>query len=443
MTAAVLVVADDLTGANAAAAGFARAGLRAVTVGNHRLAASVAEFAPRFDVVVVSTDSRHLPPEESRRRVAQAVRTGWPARLVCNRVDTTLRGNIGPSTAAMLDAIADLSGRRAVALCAPAHPAAGRHTVGGAQLLYGRRLEDTELVRDPLNPMATSDVAEIIAAGSGLRTHHVPLHAVVGPPGELVELIRAAVTKADALIVDAITEDHLVRAARAAVRATDEVVWVAVDPGPGSLALANALGLTAECARHRPPVLAVSGSATALTRDQLRRLAAERTTHLVRARLEGTPPRLNIASVTKALRDALAHAGAGEVVLLATVVDDADLAPMGEGIAESLPGDLAQAVRDVLATDDIGGLFSSGGDVTAALLTRLGSRGLAVEGEVAPLAVAGVLVGGPWNGLPLVTKGGLVGDASTTVTCIDHLIRRAEIIGHQVLAADPLTRPEP
>jgi hypothetical protein len=55
---------------------------------------------------------------------------------------------------------------------------------------------------------------------------------------------------------------------------------------------------------------------------------------------------------------------------------------------------------------------------------------------VVPLAVAGSLVGGPWDGLPVVTKGGLVGDAGTTVACLDHLRSNADAHRRQVSAAE-------
>jgi D-threonate/D-erythronate kinase len=56
---------------------------------------------------------------------------------------------------------------------------------------------------------------------------------------------------------------------------------------------------------------------------------------------------------------------------------------------------------------------------------------------VVPLAVCGSLVGGPWDGLPIVTKGGLVGDAGTTVACLTHLRREADSHRRQVAAAQP------
>ena len=109
-----LVVADDLTGANAAAAGFARAGLRAATAQTVQRADIIAEMGSRFDVVVANADCRHAAPEFAAERVAAAVLAGWPARLVCNRVDTTLRGNVGATTAAVLSQVRELTSSRVV-----------------------------------------------------------------------------------------------------------------------------------------------------------------------------------------------------------------------------------------------------------------------------------------------------------------------------------------
>ncbi|WP_063784349.1 four-carbon acid sugar kinase family protein [Streptomyces sp. SBT349] len=450
----VLVVADDLTGANATAAGFARAGLRAVTAGPGCGGEALADFTARFDAVVVCTDSRHSPPAEAAAHVTAAIAAGGPAALVCNRIDSTLRGNVGATTAAALRAVRDRSGRRAVALCAPAHPGAGRHTVQGRQLLDGVRLEETELAHDPRSPVPTSDIAALLAAQAPeLATAVLPLSAVTGDPAALrAGIARHLAEGADVLIADALTTDHLARSAEAAVAAGgDGVEWVAVDPGPGSVALADALGLAA-----RPggaPLLAVSGSTTRLTRDQLARLTAERTVHVVRPVPEdpsGAVP--DPGPTAAALGAALAGAAPGTTVLLATVMDGADVVELTPEAAARLPVALATTVRRALDRHRVDGLFATGGDVAAALLAELGVTGVAIEEEIVPLAVAGTVVGGPFAGLPVVTKGGLVGDSGTTLTCLDHLARMATAAHRQVPTAHgrapsgnghaPTTRPE-
>ena len=432
----VLVVADDLTGANAAAAGFARAGLRAVTASAADGADLVAGMVARFDVVVATTDSRHVDAGVAAERVAAVVRAGWPAALVCNRIDTTLRGNVGATTKAVIDQVAALSGTRVVALCAPAHPAADRHTIGGTQLLRGQRLEETEVARDTRTPMRTSDIAVIIKAQADLEVVAIPMAIVTGTPDELVSAIRSAVDGgADVIVADATTEAHLDRVATAAVAAADgtDVVWVTSDPGPASVALARAIGL--EPTSRTAPILAVSASATEITRIQLRQLANDRGAQLHRTPTDGLTAVPDADATARLLDSVLAAAAPDGVVVIATVVDESDLRELTQQEAEQIPRALARAVRRTMESRRVDGLFTTGGDVTAAVLHELGSHGLEISDEVVPLAVAGTVVGGPWDGLHIVTKGGLVGDAGTTVACVDQLRTNADLHRRQVTSA--------
>ncbi|SEF15800.1 four-carbon acid sugar kinase family protein [Jiangella alba] len=438
-TAALLVIADDLTGANAAAAGFARAGLRSVTAGADQPPGVVAELASRYDAVVVSTDARHASGPEAAGRATAVVRAGWPVRLVCNRVDSTLRGNVGATTAAVLAAVTAESGRRAVALCAPAHPEAGRQTVEGRQLLDGVRLEDTELARDPRSPVRRSEVALLLGEQADLRIAELPLSLVTGGTAALADGVRDRLAAgADVIVADALTLEHLDRTAAAAVAAGgDDVVWVGVDPGPASVALARALGIAGSA--EGAPLLAVSGSATGLTRLQLARLRAARRVTVVPAAPSDSGPVPDVDATAAALSHALAAAGAADVVLLASVLDDADVVGITPDDAPLLPAALARVARRALETRAVDGLFATGGDLAAALFAELGAYGLDVETEVEPLAVAGTVVGGPWAGLPVVTKGGLIGSADTIVGCGDHLRATAEATRRRVHAAQSRT----
>lgn len=439
--ASVLVVADDLTGGNATAADFAAVGLRAVTASAVDRPDVVAEMVSRFDVVVATTEARHAGPEDAAQRTRAVVRAGWPVRLVCNRIDSTLRGNVGATTAAVLSEVRELTGRRAVALCAPAHPGAGRHTIGGHQLLGGRRLEETEVARDARTPMRSSDVAAILRQQAELTARSVPMAAVTGPSGELVELLRAALDDGvDVLVADATTAEHLDRVAAAAVAAAEglDLVWVSSDPGPGSVALARALGL--DRAATGAPLLAVSGSATDLTRQQLGALAGEE--HVTVYRVPTLPDSAvpDVDATSRLLGEALSQAGPADVVVLATVLDDADVHRTTPEDADRIPRELARAVRRNLEAHAVGGLYTTGGDVTAAVLAELGSSGLEIWEAVVPLAVAGTVVGGPWDGLHVVTKGGLIGDADTAVLCMEHLRRAVERDRRHVTSAEPRTR---
>jgi uncharacterized protein YgbK (DUF1537 family) len=69
----------------------------------------------------------------------------------------------------------------------------------------------------------------------------------------------------------------------------------------------------------------------------------------------------------------------------------------------------------------IGGLYSSGGEVTAAVIRKLGGKGFGVRGEVLPLAACGHILQGPFSHLPMVTKGGFAGDERGLIQCVDCL----------------------
>ncbi len=436
------MVADDLTGANACAAGFARAGMRAVTLGRTDDWSTIADFHPRFDTIVVTTDSRHSPPEEVFGPIDQAVRAGWPVELLSTRIDTTLRGNVGTATEAMLTTARELSDRRVVGLCLAAHPAADRVTVDGHQLLRGSRLEHTELAHDPRTPVDTSDVAEVLRRSSDLRVGHLPLHLVTGHHDALVAAVRTMLgADIDVIVADSLTEEHLDRVAIAAVAAGDDIQWVTVDPGPGALAMARALGLPDGSGAG--PLLAVSGSATELTRVQLQRLITERACRVVRPTTltDSVVPDVD-ATVADVVR-AVESSAPDEIVLVPTVLDGSDLRRLSPDEGDALPGALGRITRRVLRETGVSGIYTTGGDITAAVLHELDGQGLDVEDEVVPLAVAGEIVAGPHAGLPMVTKGGLVGDAETTLLCLDRLTVMARDRQRSARAAPKVARTLP
>ena len=67
------------------------------------------------------------------------------------------------------------------------------------------------------------------------------------------------------------------------------------------------------------------------------------------------------------------------------------------------------------------GLYASGGDVTQALCRLFGASGLNLKGEVLPLAAYGLMLGGNFSGLHVVTKGGSQGNSDAINRCVNYL----------------------
>ena len=83
---------------------------------------------------------------------------------------------------------------------------------------------------------------------------------------------------------------------------------------------------------------------------------------------------------------------------------------------------IAQVLYDLVQEMDgrVGGVYASGGDVAAAFCEKLGISGFNVKGEVIPLAIYSNTIGGAYEGLPMITKGGLVGREDTLLQCMEY-----------------------
>ena len=83
---------------------------------------------------------------------------------------------------------------------------------------------------------------------------------------------------------------------------------------------------------------------------------------------------------------------------------------------------IAQVLYDLVQEMDgrVGGVYASGGDVAAAFCEKLGISGFNVKGEVIPLAIYSNTIGGAHEGLPMITKGGLVGREDTLLQCMEY-----------------------
>ncbi|RKS08579.1 uncharacterized protein YgbK (DUF1537 family) [Nocardiopsis sp. Huas11] len=415
--ARILVLADDLTGANATGARFAHGGMRVASVD----AAHAAEAAEVYDVVVANLDSRHLAAAEAADLVGSVVQGLWPADLVVKRTDTTLRGNVGAEVEAAWRAVRERvpARRRVRVLFAPAHPASGRITADGVQLLDGVPLERTQLALDPLNPMTTSVVADILAEQTSLAVRHVTIGEVTGRG--LADALAAG--DEPVVVCDAVTEEHLADLARAAaeVHRRDGTVWVAADPGPCGAMLARALGLRGR-APDPGPLLAVVGSATELSRRQLDVVAQDPAVRFVDVDpLRCVDDPAYRADTALALARALSEHRFPGAVVVRTCASARDVVRIPADRRRALPGRLADLVVEAAAASAPSALFTSGGDVTSAVLTALGVRALDVGGELVPLAVYGRLDGSPLDGAPIITKGGLVGDDGTLAHCLARL----------------------
>jgi uncharacterized protein YgbK (DUF1537 family) len=420
----IVIIADDLTGANDTGVQFAKQGLKTIVL----MYVPAAPSELDEDVLVVDTQSRALSPTEAYQKVTETAflfKNRDQFQTLYKKIDSTLRGNLGTE----IDAIMDACGLE-LAIVAPAFPANGRMTVGGCHFLGNAPLEATEISRDPLCPVTESHIPTLMAKQTKREVGHIGIKSVMaGTEGILDAMRRLSAAGRKVLVCDAWQEEHLKMIALAAIGLARPVLWV------GSAGLAEyvpmALGLGAASA-DKKPVVVIAGSVSNVTRGQVAMLRQR--TDL--AYIEASPWAFLKPATAQAETDRCYHAAldairAGkDVVIVSGDTDEMVARTKAEGLSlglssrqtsEAVAAALGGLCRRITLNAPLGGLVLTGGDIAVSCCSLLSASGISVLREVAPGIPVGVLKGGQCSGLKVVTKAGAFGAEDALCRAVDSL----------------------
>ncbi|MDP6823473.1 MAG: four-carbon acid sugar kinase family protein [Dehalococcoidia bacterium] len=430
------IYADDLTGALDAAAPFAAIGVSAYV--------SVFGVVPdgaglKHRVLSLNVDTRHgdrFPVFDKAARAAQELRAAGFTLLV-NKIDSTLRGHAGmearaglspePSDPRDIGNQGAWSGPR-LALIAPSFPAMGRTVIGGRALVNGVPLAETEVGNDPLSPVASSEVADLIEANTGIRPSVLTLELVRGD-GRLRDVISDMLGEPPVLAVcDAETDDDLASITDVAIEARGDVIL------SGSAGITSALARSLfgrieqpGCYNHpgatnATPALIISGSQRSVSWRQLEVASGDRAMDW----LQIDPKALLSEDSSREVRDdAVARtaraleAGKHAAVSLSRV----------DGASSADDGDRTKLVRElgaicyrIVRRRRPGALVLIGGDTAQSALRATGTAGIVLRDEPFPGVPAGTIDGGLLDRVRVITKAGAFGDEDVLVEVIDYLV---------------------
>lgn len=414
-----IVVADDLTGASDAGVQFAKRGERTTV----RLdAAGPWEESDPADVVVVDLDSRAETPAVAYARM-RAFAAHLPARLlplVVKKMDSTLRGNLGPEMRALLEARP-----AATAIVCPAYPKNRRTVVDGAVYVAGVPLDRTDFARDLFSPVRDARIAAHLDTDAVL----IPLATVLAGTAA----IRRAVADARragvrVCIADAQTDADLSAVASIA-GFEDELLWV------GSAGLIEVLDAGAVAAGGVPgvvlpatgPVVFLIGSLSTMTQRQIAAFGA----HGVVVVLDPAAVARADPAVRGALAPATAAVARGDDVLVAL---DGSPAAVSAAVAEAGSTAAFRAASRRLRELFVAAaaplwqgrpgstIVLSGGDIARTFCDAHGIRRLSVLAETAPGIPVSRAMGADYR---LVTKAGGFGEPGTYREILSTLRRGA------------------
>ena len=414
-----IVIADDLTGSNATSSLFKKIGLRAASILKLQ-----GDINYDVDVISYSTASRGLDKEEAYKKVSEAIKIlkNKDVLVYNKRIDSTLRGNIGTEINAMLDNLED----DRIAVVIPSYPDSGRIVVNKTMLVNGVLLENSDAGKDPKTPIKTSCVESLIQKGIKYSSTYFTLSDIEQPIEEIVKKIQEAIKKSRVLIFDAVNNEDIIKISKAIIHSDIDIVTV--DPGPFTLYYSKELQKKNHLEKK---ILMVIGSVTATTKKQIEYILQEEDIFLVKMKVEDF---FEKETCLKEIERVIAYIKKGiasyDLFLVTTspIGDEkkADLQKLTENlnttveeISKIIANTLTETVVKILKeTEKFEGVYSSGGDITIALLEKLKAIGVEIREEVIPLAAYGRLIGGDFPNLKLVSKGGMVGDEKTIKLCL-------------------------
>lgn len=429
-----VVIADDLTGGNATGVMISGYGYNTYSIVNKD--GLNLEDMPECDCIVYPTNSRALPAKEAYDLVYEATNffKDENIKVYSKRIDSTLRGNLGSETDAMLDALDN----DAVAMVVPCFPQAERIIVGGYVLVKGIPLHKTEAAADPIASIDSPLPVNLFKKQSKYDIGSIMIDDMMYGEEYIADKIKLFKQEGKRIIVfDSISQEDMDLIANAIIKSG--VNFITVDPGIFTATMVSKLVPNAKNEKQINRVLAVVGTTNAVARGQLEEF------------LETQPKALNVYAETEEFlrseerREKEITRVVNEVLYkyqdydMCTVVGDGIFPAKrisfktymeyynidAEGVSKMINDAFAEITEKILKGEkSFQGLYTSGGDITIAVCRRLKVAGLKLIEDVAPLAAHGIMMSGEFNGLKIVTKGGMVGDKYAMKTCMNYLSRK-------------------
>lgn len=405
------VIADDLTGANATGILLTRRGFKTASFTG---LAWPARDMSAYACVSFNTESRTLPPNVAHDNVTTAARLiikhgGHP---LAKRIDSTLRGNLGPE----LEAVLSVLGPTAMAVVCPAFPASGRATRAARQYVNGVPLAETAVRNDPFCPVTESHIPTLLKSQTKLTVDTLGLETVREGAVPVAKALKAAAAKGvRLLVVDAETDDDIEALGEGMALST--LTLIAADPGPLTAAYVSAVRPSL-----RRRILVIAGSTALLSREQTDKLESDLDAHLITVDAGKLAEGAEVGrSEVERIAGSLAELPVAQYII---GVRTSEQLPVDHAAAEYIARGFAEiAARTLDLVPDIGGIYAAGGEIALAICNRLGANALEVTDEVLPMAVCGRLLGGSRPGLAIVSKGAMVGGPDAATTCVRHLMK--------------------
>ncbi|HHF98767.1 MAG TPA: four-carbon acid sugar kinase family protein [Candidatus Aerophobetes bacterium] len=407
----VAAIADDLTGAGEIGSILAENNKKSLVINEGLEKDDIERLTSEYEGIVINLNTRSLNPQNAYSKTKYFLETfpGIKDRLIYKKIDSTLRGNLVEE----IEAILDLKCCDAI-LFAPALPRLERITVGGYHLVNRLPVVRSYYAKGTFSNLQSSYLLALFSEKSKYRTGRIPIATVEKGPEKIIDSIEFYHEKGvKILLSDACTDEDLYNIKEAILN-----VNVGIIPVGSSGLFYQFFPEKKEEIPLSPPCLVVCGSLNKITRKQVEKLREKESVEYIELDLSGIfTENEKKEKYIKPAREILRK---GCTLILATPPKECKIY-QNKLFRKKISELLGNLTAEIVKSCKLCGLILTGGSTALSVMNKLETKGVEVKKDIDFLIPAGIFKGGPFEGLPVVTKAGGFGGEDVLIKAVKYL----------------------
>jgi len=415
----IMIIADDLTGANDTAIQFVKHGESALVVTHSMFCES--SIYNDYDILSFNADTRAMNPKDAYSEVRNLVKRLNTARLeglFYKKVDSVLRGNPGPELAAVMDEL-----EIPLAIAAPSFPA-------------NRSVLENGILKSGRAGQSAINAVSVFADSMDKKAANIPLNIIRQGCVQAAEyVLTQSKNGVQVFVADAVTDEDLQVISRLSTAVGKPLIFA------GAAALANQIAHNMEKKQTEikqpllqpcTPALVVAGTRQGETAAQIAALCQTLSAVAIRFKVDLVENGKSEEAIRLAFEEA-ARFMESKPALCVVAVESMFNSQIPEGNVSWNQTDDGAATAISYALGTLAGklseflrfqaLITTGGDTTLEICKCLGITGIQPLAEICPGIPIGKIIGGICEGRYIITKSGRFGNKDTLVEIIKYICK--------------------
>ena len=401
----LLIVTDDLTGANDTGVQFSKRKLRSIVITDKDY---IKKSLKECDVVVVDTESRS---DDKHTAYGKTFEIGKIAkeqqiRYVYKKLDSTFRGNIGAEISGLMDALGIQN-----AIIVPALPSNERITKNGNVYVKGQLLAETEIADDPKTPVRESYIPSIISQQTDKNIVVINYEDVLSGRQNLIEKVQQHIKNdRQIIVIDAQKKEDLDLIASAITSLENNLLFV------GSSGLAEYLPKYFNFKKEKKSNIIIAGSVSEVTRKQIEYAKEKLAVTLIDVEVEKLFAREQDQEKRRIIDLIKESSRKGEDIIIRSATSKTMVKKCFElgqkygltrfKVSETVSSFLGEIAKVVMQEIKINGVLFTGGDIAIKAAQCLNISGTIIQDEIVPGVPYGYFADEQYKNIIIVSKAG-------------------------------------